>query len=143
VLDDCRRELETLERDVAALETCRKPFPRISYDEAVQRLNAAGHAFAWGGDFGAPDEEALVRDVDRPLLVHRFPHQVKAFYMKRDPADERVALCVDVLAPEGYGEIVGGSEREDDGATLLGRIDEHGLPREAFEWYLDLRRFGT
>ena len=143
VLRDCRPDLAVLERDVARLEAIRRPFPRVSYDEAVERLKAAGHAFAWGGDFGAPDEEALTKDLERPLLVHRFPAQVKAFYMKRDPQDERVALCVDVLAPEGYGEIIGGSERADSLEFLERQIEQHQLPREAFEWYLDLRRYGS
>jgi len=143
VLSDCRAELEVLERDVSKLEAIQGPFPRISYTEAVEQLNAAGHAFEWGGDFGAPDEEVLTKLYDKPLLVHRFPADVKAFYMKRDPQDERVALCVDVLAPEGYGEIIGGSERAADLDYLLEQIKLHDLPQSAFEWYLDLRRFGS
>lgn len=143
VLADCRPELELLERDLSALEAILPPFPRLSYTEAVEKLNEAGHAFEWGGDFGAPDEEVLTKMYDKPLLVHRFPADVKAFYMKRDPEDDRVALCVDVLAPEGYGEIIGGSERADDLQFLLDQIKLHDLPQEAFEWYLDLRRFGT
>ena len=143
VLRDCRAELSVLERDVGKLEAIRKPFPRISYTEAVERMNAAGHPFTWGGDFGAPDEEALTRDLDRPVLVHRFPAEVKAFYMKRDPEDDRVALCVDVLAPEGYGEIIGGSQRADSLEFLEQQIEKHKLPKEAFEWYLDLRRYGS
>lgn len=143
VLADCRPELEVLERDVTRLEAIQRPFPRLSYDEAVVKLNEAGHAFEWGGDLGAPDEEVLTRMYDRPLLVHRFPAGVKAFYMKRDPDDDRVALCVDVLAPEGYGEIIGGSERADDLQYLLDQIEKHKLPKDAFEWYLDLRRFGS
>jgi asparaginyl-tRNA synthetase len=143
VLTDCRADLEVLERDVSKLEAIVGPFPRISYDEAVEKLNAAGHAFEWGGDFGAPDEEVLTKMYDKPLLVHRFPAAVKAFYMKRDPDDDRVALCVDVLAPEGYGEIIGGSERADSLQFLLDQIAAHELPKEAFEWYLDLRRYGS
>ena len=143
VLRDCRPELELLGRDLSKLEAVRRPFPRISYTEAVERLQRAGHPFEWGGDFGAPDEEVLTREFDRPVLVHRFPAQVKAFYMKRDPEDDRVALCVDVLAPEGYGEIIGGSQRADDLAFLEEQIAKHELPKEAFEWYLDLRRYGT
>ena len=143
VLADCRADLELLERDVSKLECIQRPFPRLSYDEAVQKLNEAGHPFEWGGDLGAPDEEVLTRLYEKPLLVHRFPAPVKAFYMKRDPADDRVALCVDVLAPEGYGEIIGGSERADDLQYLLDQIAAHQLPQEAFEWYLDLRRYGS
>jgi asparaginyl-tRNA synthetase len=140
---DCRPDLEVLERDLSRLEAIKRPFPRVSYDECVKRMNAGGHPFEWGGDFGAPDEEFLTQDQSKPLLVHRFPAQVKAFYMKRDPQDDRVALCVDVLAPEGYGEIIGGSQRADDLQYLEDQIQQHGLPREAFEWYLDLRRYGS
>ena len=143
VLDRRRAELTVIERDVARLEAVKSPFPRISYDEAVDRLNAAGHPFEWGGDFGAPDETVLAEQFDRPFFVHRFPAEVKAFYMKRDPDDGRLALGGDLLAPEGYGEIIGGGQREDDLATLERRIEEHGLPRSAFEWYLDLRRYGS
>jgi len=143
VVRDCRPDLEVLERDLSRLEAIKRPFPRVSYDECVKRMNAGGHPFEWGGDFGAPDEEFLTQDQSKPLLVHRFPAQVKAFYMKRDPQDDRVALCVDVLAPEGYGEIIGGSQRADDLQYLEDQIAKHGLPREAFEWYLDLRRYGT
>ncbi len=143
VVADCRADLELLGRDCDALLAMTRPFPRISYDEAVQLLNDNGHPFEWGGDFGAPDEAVLTKLYDKPLLVHRFPAQVKAFYMKRDPEDDRVALCVDVLAPEGYGEIIGGSERADDLQFLLDQIKLHELPQEAFEWYLDLRRYGT
>ena len=143
VVRDCRPDLEVLERDLSRLEAIKRPFPRVSYDECVKRMNAGGHAFEWGGDFGAPDEEFLTQDQSKPLLVHRFPAQVKAFYMKRDPQDDRVALCVDVLAPEGYGEIIGGSQRADDLQYLEDQIAKHGLPREAFEWYLDLRKYGA
>ncbi len=143
VLERCRVELEELERDTSKLEKIAPPFPRISYSEAVELLRSKGHAFEWGGDLGAPDETALSEHFDRPVMVHRYPKGVKAFYMKRDPLDPRVALCVDVLAPEGVGEIIGGSQREDDLAVLEAGIEEHGLPRQAFEWYLDLRRFGS
>ncbi|MCB9899312.1 MAG: asparagine--tRNA ligase [Planctomycetes bacterium] len=143
VLADCAPELNVLERDLAPLQKIRAPFPRMSYDEAVALLNEKGHPFEWGGDLGAPDETFLTQLFDKPLLLHRYPHGVKAFYMKRDPDDDRVALCVDVLAPEGYGEIVGGSERADDLDYLLEQIKKHDLPQEAFEWYLDLRRYGT
>jgi asparaginyl-tRNA synthetase len=143
VLSDCRDDLEVLERDVSKLEAIVPPYPRLSYTEAVEKLNAAGHEFEWGGDFGAPDEEVLTKMYDKPLLVHRFPADIKAFYMKRDPEDDKLALCVDVLAPEGYGEIIGGSERADDLQYLLDQIAKHDLPVENFEWYLDLRRFGS
>jgi len=143
VLADRRRELEVLERDLAPLEAIRAPFPRLSYTAAVERLRAAGHALEWGGDLGAPEETALSQMFDRPVLVHRYPRECKAFYMKADPADPRLALCVDVLAPEGVGEIIGGSQREDELTVLLARIEEHGLPREPLEWYLDLRRYGS
>jgi asparaginyl-tRNA synthetase len=143
VLDRRRRELIVLERDLGKLEAVKKPFPRISYDEAVRTLQGKGLPIEWGGDFGGPDETALSEQYDRPLMVHRYPAGVKAFYMKPDPERSDVALGVDVLAPEGYGEIIGGGERLADLDLLLARIKEHGLPQEAFEWYLDLRRYGT
>jgi asparaginyl-tRNA synthetase len=143
VLDKRRRELTVLERDLSKLESVRKPFPRISYDEAVQLLQARGLPMTWGGDFGGPDETTLSEQFDRPVMVHRYPAAVKAFYMKPDPERPEIALGVDVLAPEGYGEIIGGGERLADLDLLLARIKEHGLPQEAFEWYLDLRRYGT
>jgi asparaginyl-tRNA synthetase len=143
VLGQCRGDLERLERDTTALERVQKPFPRIAYDEAVDRLRAAGRPFEWGGDFGAEDETLLSQQFDRPLMVHRYPTACKAFYMKSDPANPRVALCVDVLAPEGYGEIIGGGQREDDLATLQRKIAEHDLTEEVFGWYLDLRRYGS
>jgi asparaginyl-tRNA synthetase len=143
VLADRRPELATLERDVAKLEAVRRPFPRISYTEAVETLRKLGHAFEWGGDFGAPDEAAVSGPFDRPVLVHRFPAAVKAFYARRDPQDDRVALGCDCLAPEGFGEIIGGGERATDLSFLLAQIQAHGLPQSAFEWYLDLRRFGS
>jgi len=143
VLDRCREDLKVLERDTTALEAIRTPFPRLSYAEAVERLTAQGHPFEAGGDFGAPDETALSAEFDRPLFVHRFPAAIKAFYMKEDPADPAASLSVDLLATEGYGEIVGGGQREDRLEVLERKIAEHGLPREAFEWYLDLRRYGS
>ena len=143
VLDRRRRELNVLERDTAKLETVKAPFPRITYDEAVSRLQAKGLPIEWGGDFGGPDETAISQEFDRPVKVHRYPAQVKAFYMKPDPERPELALGVDVLAPEGYGEIIGGGERLADLALLLARIEEQGLPQEAFEWYLDLRRYGS
>ena len=143
VLDKRRRELTVLERNTAKLETVQAPFPRMTYDEGVERLRAAGSAIEWGGDFGGPDETILAQSFDRPVMVHRYPATIKAFYMKPDPERSDLALGVDVLAPEGYGEIIGGGERLADLDLLLKRIDEHQLPREAFEWYLDLRRYGT
>jgi asparaginyl-tRNA synthetase len=143
VLETRERELVSLERDLDALRKIKKPYPRLSYDEAVDLLHKAGVAFEWGGDLGGDDETALSQQFDRPVLIHRYPAGVKAFYMKRDPADERVALCVDVLAPEGHGEIIGGGQREDDLDVLRARIAEHSLPESAFTWYLDLRRYGT
>jgi asparaginyl-tRNA synthetase len=143
VLERRRVELRALERDLAPLERVQKPFPRISYGEAIERLRGAGVDVAWGDDLGAEAETALSQQFDRPVMVHRYPLACKPFYMKADPADPRLALCVDVLAPEGYGEIIGGGQREEDLATLEARIAEHALPREAFDWYLDLRRFGS
>jgi asparaginyl-tRNA synthetase len=143
VLDKRRRELTVIERDTSKLEAVQKPFPRISYDDAVKRLQAKGLPIQWGGDFGGPDETTLSEEFDRPLLVHRYPAAIKAFYMKPDPDRAELALGVDMLAPEGYGEIIGGGERLADLDLLLQRLKEHNLPQEAFEWYLDLRRYGT
>ena len=143
VLSRRMRELKDLERDVSLLEKVRKPFPRISYDEACEILRKNGVEFQWGGDFGGGDETVLANQFEAPFFVHRFPAAVKAFYMKRDPACPEVVLGADMLAPEGYGEIVGGGQREDDLATLEQRIVEEKLPREAFQWYLDLRRYGS
>ncbi len=143
VLERRRRELEVLERDVAALERVQKPFPRMTYSEAVELLKTKNLQPEWGNDFGAEDETVISQSFDRPVLVHRYPIECKAFYMKADPAEPRVALCVDMLAPEGYGEIIGGGQREDDLETLQRKIDEHKLPQEAFNWYLDLRRYGS
>ncbi|MBP1594879.1 MAG: asnS [Acidobacteria bacterium] len=136
-------ELETLERDAAPLEAVKRPFPRLSYDDAVKRLQAAGSQIEWGGDFGGTDETILSEQSGSPLMVHRYPSQVKAFYMQPDPERPEVALCVDVLAPEGYGEIIGGGQRLHDHDLLLRRIKEHQLPVEAFQWYLDLRKYGS
>jgi len=143
VLERRRHELSVLERDTAKLEAVRAPFPRISYDDAVKRLQAKGLPIEWGGDFGGPDETAISQEFDRPVMVHRYPAAIKAFYMKPDPERPDLALGVDMLAPEGYGEIIGGGERLADLDLLLARIEEHKLPKEAFEWYLDLRRYGT
>lgn len=143
VIKNRRKELEYLERDISKLEKVQRPFPRIHYEEAVEILHKNGINFEWGNDFGGTDETVISDQFDKPVMIHHYPAQVKAFYMKRDPQDERYALAVDMLAPEGYGEIIGGSQREDDYETLLKRIEEHNLPREAFEWYLDLRRYGS
>jgi len=143
VVKGCRGELELLERDVAWLERVKKPFPRITYTEAVEILKKAGVDFQWGKDFGGDDETILSKQFDRPVLIHRYPAQSKAFYMKNDPENQDLALCVDMLGPEGYGEIIGGGQREDNLEVLLDKIDKHDLPREAFEWYLDLRRYGA
>jgi len=143
VLEKRRRELTVIERDISKLQAVQKPFPRITYDEAVKKLQAKGLPIQWGGDFGGPDETTLSEEYDRPVMVHRYPAAVKAFYMKPDPERAELALGVDVLAPEGYGEIIGGGERLADLDLLLQRIKEHDLPQDAFEWYLDLRRYGT
>jgi asparaginyl-tRNA synthetase len=143
VVAERRVELTLLERDLAPLERVAKPFPRVSYEEALALLAESGKPVVFGDDFGGDEETVLSERFDRPVLVHRYPAACKAFYMKRDPADARLALCVDVLAPEGYGEIIGGGQREDDLAALETRIREHGLPPEAFGWYLDLRRYGS
>jgi len=144
-LEKRRPELETISRDVTKLEKITAPFPRITYDEAVKMLQE-GHAeenkFEWGGDFGSPDETYLSSKFEKPVMVHRYPTQIKAFYMEPDPQRPELALCVDVLAPEGYGEIIGGSQRIGSYEHLLKRIHEHGLPEEAFKWYLDLRKYG-
>ncbi|MBH31643.1 MAG: asparagine--tRNA ligase [Candidatus Marinimicrobia bacterium] len=142
-LDKCGDQLEVLERDTSQLEKIIAPFPRISYTEAVDILNKNGTDFEWGGDFGGGHETIISEHFDGPVTVHRFPAAIKAFYMKRDPEDEKLALGMDILAPEGYGEVIGGGEREDDHDTLLKRVEEHELPEEAFKWYLDLRKFGT
>ena len=143
VLESRREELKVLERDVAKLEAVAGPFPRISYDRAVEILQANGADIQWGSDFGGTDETILTQQFDRPIMVDRFPSAIKAFYMAPDPDRPEVALGVDVLAPEGYGEIIGGGQRVHDPELLLRRIEEHGLPKEAFDWYLDLRKYGT
>jgi asparaginyl-tRNA synthetase len=143
IVREHREDLEALERDLTRLETIRPPFPRISYDEAVERVRAAGSAIEWGDDLGAEDETRLASVEDRPLFIYKYPRAVKAFYMKEDPARPEVVLCNDLLAPEGYGEIIGGSQRIDDYGELERRIEQEGLPREAYEWYLDLRRYGS
>ena len=148
-LENRRVDLQTIGRDLSKLEKIEAPFPRISYDDAVKNLQE-GHAkgaleskFEWGGDLGSPDETYLSAQFDKPVMVHRYPAKVKAFYMEPDPQRPDLALCVDVLAPEGYGEIIGGSQRMASYELLLQRIHEHNLPEEAFKWYLDLRKFGS
>ena len=143
VLDRRARELKVLERDTASLERVKGPFPRITYDDAAKALKEKGLPFEWGGDFGSPDETAISEMFDRPVAVTGYPSAVKAFYFKPQPGRPEVSLSVDVLAPEGYGEIIGGGQRLDDIALLEQRIAEHNLPKEAYEWYLDLRRFGS
>jgi asparaginyl-tRNA synthetase len=143
VLDRRKRELTVLERDTSPLERVTSPFPRISYDEAAKALRDKGLPFDWGGDFGSPDETAISEMFDRPVAVTGYPSAVKAFYFKPHPERPEVSLSVDLLAPEGYGEIIGGGQRIDDYDLLRRRIEEHNLPMEAFEWYLDLRRFGS
>ena len=143
VLENRREELKVLERDVTKLEAVQAPFVRMSYDDAVKNLQEHGSEIQWGGDFGGTDETILTRQFDKPMMVDRFPTAIKAFYMQPDPVRAEVALGVDVLAPEGYGEIIGGGQRIHDPELLLKRIEEHHLPREAFEWYIDLRKYGT
>ena len=143
VLKEMKNELDILERDTSKLENVKKPLPRISYDEAIEILKKNNVELEWGKDISGADETVISNHFERPVIVHRYPADIKAFYMKRDPENPKLALAMDVLAPEGYGEIIGGSQREDDLDQLLKRIKEHNLPQEAFEWYLDLRRYGT
>jgi asparaginyl-tRNA synthetase len=152
VLERNPSELAELEREIAALERIQKPFPRVTYSDAVnivaeerakQKTPSEAPPLEWGGDFGGEDETLLAQRFERPVMVHRWPHEVKAFYMKRDPDDDRLALGVDVIAPEGYGEIIGGGQREENLARLDAAIHKHGLPMEAFSWYRDVRRFGS
>jgi len=143
VLENRKEELKVLERDISKLESVKAPFPRMSYDEAVKLLQSKGSEIQWGGDFGNADETLLTQDFDRPVIVDRYPAHIKAFYFQPDEQRPELALGVDIIAPEGYGEIVGGGQRIHDLALLEQRLSEHNLPREAFEWYLDLRRFGS
>lgn len=143
VLKKHEADLVELERNVEPLKKVKKPFPRLSYNEAVEILKSRGINFTWGNDFGGEDETVLSEQFDRPFMVHRFPSAFKAFYMKRDPNDPKLSLSVDMLAPEGRGEIIGGGQREEDLAVLEERIVEHQLPKQAFEWYFDLRRYGS
>jgi len=143
VLEKRQTELKALERDLSKLEKITSPFPRITYDEAVAMLKKSGSEIQWGGDFGGGDETIISQHFEKPVLVHRYPTAIKAFYMEPDPQRPDVALCVDVLAPEGYGEIIGGGQRMSSYDLLVQRLQEHELPREAFEWYLDLRKYGS
>jgi asparaginyl-tRNA synthetase len=136
-------ELAELERDVGALRGIVPPFPRLNYTDAIALVQRKGSATQWGEDLGAEDEALIVADYDTPVFVFNYPKEAKAFYMKENPDDPRTVLCDDLLAPEGYGEIIGGSQREDDYDKLVARIAEEGLPRAAYEWYLDLRKYGT
>jgi asparaginyl-tRNA synthetase len=143
VLQKRQPELKALERDIATLEKIAPPFPRLSYDDAVAILQKNGSEVQWGGDFGGGDETIISQQFEKPVMVHRYPTAIKAFYMEPDPQRPEVALCVDVLAPEGYGEIIGGGQRMSSYELLVQRLQEHELPREAFEWYLDLRKYGS
>jgi len=143
VLENRREQLKVLERDTAPLEAIKTPFPRMSYTDAVEVLKKHGVDFEWGGDFGGGDETIISETTDQPLIVHRFPAAIKAFYMKLDAEDPRLALGMDVLAPEGYGEIIGGGQREDNLELLTGRLRAEKLPEESYQWYLDLRRYGS
>ncbi len=144
VLEKHEKELkEVLERDTSKLQNVKAPFPRITYSEAIELLQKAGHPAKWGDDFGGDEETVLANQFDRPVIVHRYPAELKAFYFKHDPGDPKVALGMDILAPEGYGEIVGGGQREENLEVLEKRIVQHNLPMDAFKWYLDLRRYGS
>jgi asparaginyl-tRNA synthetase len=143
VLENRRRELEALERDTSKLESVKAPFPRMSYDDAVKILQTKGSEIQWGSDFGGTDETIITAELDRPLMVDRYPTQVKAFYFEPDADRPELALGVDVIAPEGYGEIIGGGQRIHDLNLLLKRLEEHHLPPEAFNWYVDLRKYGS
>lgn len=143
VLKHCEKEFAVLGRDTTRLQNVKAPFPRISYTEAVEILKKKNIPFEWGGDFGAPEETAISEEFDKPVFIHRFPTKIKAFYMKPDPTNPEVALGVDCIAPEGYGEIIGGGQREEDLEALRTRINEHGLREEDFDWFLDLRKYGS
>ncbi|WCK56128.1 asparagine--tRNA ligase [Aneurinibacillus sp. Ricciae_BoGa-3] len=143
VLKNCQLELKRLDRDVSKLENIKAPFPRITYDEAIQMLQKEGHEIQWGEDFGAPHETAIAEKFDRPVFITHYPTSIKAFYMKPDPNRPEVVLCADLIAPEGYGEIIGGSQRIDDLELMNERYKEHQLNPEAYQWYLDLRQYGS
>ena len=143
VVSNQREELAVLERDVAKLEAVVMPFPRVTYEEAISCLKKKGSPIQYGDDFGAEDETTLSNEFDKPVIVHRYPTAIKAFYMQSDPTHPDLALCMDVLAPEGYGEIIGGGQRIHDYDKLVARLKEHNLPQAAFQWYLDLRQYGS
>ncbi|SDW29209.1 asparagine--tRNA ligase [Paenibacillus sp. CF384] len=143
VVKNCRKELETIGRDISKLENIVAPFPRITYDQAIDFLQENKHEIKWGEDFGAPHETAIAESYDRPVFITHYPASFKAFYMKPDPNRPEVVLCADMIAPEGYGEIIGGSQRIDDPELLAERFSEHELSTEAYQWYLDLRKYGT
>ncbi|MCH5585613.1 asparagine--tRNA ligase [Shimazuella sp. AN120528] len=143
VLANCKLELKVLGRDISKLENIKAPFPRITYDEAVERLQKAGVEFTWGDDFGAPHETLLAEQFDRPVFITEYPTNIKAFYMKPNPNRPEVVLCADMIAPEGYGEIIGGSQRIDDPELLEKRFKEHDLSAQDYAWYLDLRKYGS
>ncbi len=143
VLQNRRQELKMIERNIETLEKVKRPFPRITYSEAIEILQRKGNDTPWGEDFGGDEETIISSEFDRPVMIHRYPSECKAFYMKSDPENPKLALCVDMLAPEGYGEIIGGGEREDNYTLLKEKIEKHGLSSDVFEWYLDLRRYGS
>ncbi len=143
ILEKRKKELKILERDISKLEKIKKPFPRITYKQAVEIIRKKNKQLKYGDDFGAPHETILSDSFDNPILVHHYPAGIKAFYMKRDPNDESLSLSVDMIGPEGSGELIGGGQREDDYKTLLKRLKENNLPEKSYEWYLDLRKFGT
>jgi len=143
ILETRQEDLKVIERDAAILEKIQKPFPRLSYTDAIDVLKKGGHEIEWGGDIGGDEETTISNQHDRPVILYHFPADLKAFYMKRDPSNPKLALGFDVLAPEGKGEVIGGGQREDDYETLVSRIKEHGLNVEDFDWFLDLRKYGT
>lgn len=143
VLKNCHLELSALERDISKLENIVAPFPRITYDDAIKLLQEKGHEIKWGEDFGAPDETAIADHFEKPVFITHYPTEIKSFYMKPDPNRPEVVLCADLIAPEGYGEIIGGSQRIDDPNLLSERFEEHKLSKETYQWYLDLRKYGT
>ena len=144
VLDNCEAELKILGRDISRLEKVTAPFPRITYDEAVELLHKEGFSdFEWGEDFGAPHETKIAESFEKPVFITHYPTEIKAFYMKPDPNRPEVVLCADLIAPEGYGEIIGGSQRIDDPELMRQRYEEHNLPKEAYQWYMDLRKYGS
>lgn len=143
VLKNKREELIVLERDISKLEKIQIPFPRLAYDQAINMLKEKGIQIEWGDDFGGDEETVISQSFDKPVFIHHYPTKCKAFYMKPDPQRSEVVLCADLIAPEGYGEIIGGGQRIDDYNLLLQKIEEHNLPRENYEWYLDLRKYGS